>query len=101
MSNLEIANEIVRQLGGNRFTTMTGATAFVAVEGGVTFLLPRIPGRNGRRVTIRLEATDTYSMIVRRVDGRSLVIPVRDCTGIYVDQLRETFEALTGLRTSL
>lgn len=59
--NQQIANTILRQLGGNRFLVMTGAKQLVAIENGLRFRI----GRNDSKanmVRIVLKADDTYKM---------------------------------------
>ena len=56
-----IANTIYQQLGGRRFTVMTGARNMVAIKNGLRFDI----GRNGsqaNRVEITLRGDDTYDM---------------------------------------
>ena len=61
MTNKEIANTILQQLGGNKFIVMTGAKNFIVIENGLEFSI----GRNGSQantVRIVLDWDDTYSM---------------------------------------
>ena len=59
--NQEIANTIIKQLGGYRFIAMTGAKNIVAIDDGVRFNI----GRNASKanvVRIYLRFDDTYTM---------------------------------------
>lgn len=59
--NQEIANTILSQFGGHKFTVMTGAKNFVAIENGIRFNI----GKNGSRanmVKVILNGDDTYTM---------------------------------------
>lgn len=99
MSNLQVANTIVQQLGGNRFRAMTGANTFVGSERSVTFKI----GRNAKGVShvrITLNVADLYDMEFLSVRGTSIKRK-SDAIARYADQLRETFEQHTGLYTSL
>lgn len=98
---ISVANEIVRQLGGNKFKVMTGAKHFTALDRGVTFDLP-YPKTN--RINIRLQEDDTYRLTVyqvRRGAGRIAIKVVEEVGGVYADKLQETFTDATGLETHL
>ena len=59
--NQEIANTILSQFGGHKFTVMTGARNFVAIENGIRFNI----GKNGSQanmVKVILNGDDTYTM---------------------------------------
>ena len=59
--NQEIANTILSQFGGHKFTVMTGAKNFVAIENGIRFNI----GKNGSQanmVKVILNGDDTYTM---------------------------------------
>lgn len=56
-----IATTIYNQLGGHKFTVMTGAKNFVAIENGIRFNI----GKNGSKanmVKVILNGDDTYTM---------------------------------------
>lgn len=99
--NLQIAETIRRQLGANRFTAMTGARDFYAIESGLQFRLPSNFARDGINcVRVTLDASDTYSVRFIKTRGMS----VKECgtlSGIYADQLRRVFTERTGLETSI
>ena len=103
MSNAtDIANIIIKQLGGNRFISMTGAKMFTATATGTHF---RIPGKrfakNGiNSIVIDLRANDTYSLCFSRRHGMNLTCVETVC-GIYADQLQQTFTEVTGLQCHL
>ena len=102
-TDMTVATEILRQLGGRQFQVMTGAKNFVGDEDRLGFALPGRPGfvRNGiNHVTVILEPSDTYRVMFRRIRGRNLTT-VSEHSDIYNDQLRGLFEDVTGLRTSL
>jgi len=100
---LTIANTIIAQLGGRRFTVMTGAKDFCATETGLSFRLPGAGGycKNGiNRVRIALTGRDDYDVFFHRVRGAKLTT-IAMHSGIYAEQLRDVFTAATGLQTSL
>lgn len=104
MSTLEIANTILKQLGGSRFQAMTGAKDMLALtEGGLQMGLPRGAAINGiNKVQILLDANDTYTVKAFRVNASKGLVEEKGVSeGVYNDCLQATFEALTGLATRL
>jgi len=97
--NAHIAQTILEQLGGRQFQAMTGARDFVALESGLMFKV----GRNDAGVsTIRVLLSPADDYTVEAWVGRGLnatLLTTHD--GVYCDNLRDVFESLTGLRTSL
>ncbi|CAH1525884.1 conserved hypothetical protein [Vibrio owensii] len=100
-ARLRIANTILAQLGGNRFIVMTGAKQFVAIEQGLMFTLPACLAKLGiNKVRVELAASDTYTMTALKVNARQGdAIEVLQESGVYCDQLEQTFEDLTGVYT--
>ena len=110
-SNKEIAETILAQLGGNKFTVMTGSKDYLAVENGLRMRL-RKNASNANRLEITLNDTDTYHMKFMRVTNGRLnrktlewkdgtVQIVKEFDEVYCDMLREIFESVTGLATRL
>jgi hypothetical protein len=98
MTNIEIANIILDQLGGRQFTSMTGAKNLVATQGGLHFKLPRGLAKDGiTSVLVVLDPSDTYTVSFHNSRGRT----VASYDETYCDQLRGLFEDVTGLCTSL
>jgi hypothetical protein len=96
-----IGQEILAQLGGNKFRVMTGAKNFCALpEGGLFFNIGRFHGVKTTSVNITLNANDLYDMEFFSVRGVKLKVLalVKD---LYFDQLQEVFTEQTGLYTSL
>jgi hypothetical protein len=100
---MDIAKEILRQLGGNKFIVMTGAKNFL---GGSNYLSFRLPGGGGftkngiNAVKIILTPADLYDIEYLKIRAGTAKV-VSKSEGIYNDQLRANFEENTGLRTSL
>ena len=98
-TNKEIAETILRQLGGNRFIAMTGASSFSYGDRCLTFRI----GKNEKKVKavrITLEPSDTYRMefmAIRNLEVKTLSEKV----GVYCDMLQEIFTNETGLYTKL
>jgi len=98
---MKVAETILEQLGGGMFLAMTGAKNLVGAPDSLTMKV----GKNDKKVThvrITLEPTDTYRVEFLRVTGRGLNVETLAAVGlVYVDALRSTFEAHTGLLVSL
>lgn len=105
MTNMEIAQTILAQLGGRQFTTMTGAKNLLAIERGLQLHLPGSLCRdhiNCMRVV--LDADDTYTVEfgrIRKVNRMPAYEVLHSYPTTYCDQLRGLFEDVTGLVTSL
>jgi hypothetical protein len=104
--HIEVANEILRQLGGNRFRAMTGARNFIADKEGRGALFFQIPrAKNGvNRVRVVLTPADeydvTFTSVLKRKHNYTTNV-VEAIQGIYADQLQEVFTRVTGLDTKL
>lgn len=99
----EIAKTILQQLGGNRFTTMTGAKNLCALDeqcGGLSFKLPKFAGVKVNYVKIVLNGADLYDVEFGRIYGLKYTT-ISKHENIYFDQLQELFEKETGLYTHL
>ena len=98
-----VAQTIYSQLGGTRFTVMTGANSFLGTKGGLSFRLPsngRYQGRTVNYVRVTLQNDDTYTVEVSFVRGRNET-SVEHRGGVYADALQSAIKALTGLELGL
>lgn len=92
-----VAQEILQQLGGNKFLAMTGAKQLVGDTRSLQFSL-RARGINKMRIT--LDASDTYTL--EGFSYRNLTMKkVWEKSGIYADDLQTVFTQMTGLDTHL
>ena len=99
MSNQLPAQIILAQLGGNRFSAMTGAKDFVTSGNNLSFKI----GKNTGKVThviIDLDAADTYTVGFFNIRGASFKA-LSSHPMVYSENLRALFERVTGLRVSL
>lgn len=97
--DVNIANTILAQLGGNMFRTMTGSKDFTAIESGIQFKV----GRNSKSVNfcrIRLNGRDLYNVEYGFLRAGKLHV-AKFTDDLYFDQLRADFTENTGLYTSL
>lgn len=95
--NLQIANEIRRQIG-QKALFMLGAINFVGTENSLIF---KIKGsKKYNRIEVKLNSLDLYDIIFSnlRIGKINRTESVND---IYVDMLHKTIEEKTGLYTSL
>ena len=99
---LQIAKNILEQLGGNKFVAMTGAKNLSSLGNGLSF---RLPGagftKNGiNYVKIILDPSDTYTVEFGRIRGNTYTV-INTTNDIYHDMLQEIFTKYTGLNTHL
>jgi hypothetical protein len=99
MANLQVANTILVQLGGQKFCAMTGAKKFIADDHSLAFAIPAAKDRINK-VRITLDFSDTYTVQFYAIRGTKFRI-VSESTGVYFDQLQSIFTEATGLYTSL
>ena len=102
---MTVANTILAQLGGRRFLAMTGAKSLTSSANSLSMRLPRNPRKVGG-VRVELDPNDTYTVIAFALTGSiargNLAVVERSrVSGIYCDQLADTFEEATGLYTTL
>jgi hypothetical protein len=100
----QIASTTLAQLGGQRFITMTGASSFSSGDDGtLSFRLPPETPRGIRGIQIKLDWTDTYTIIALRMKpGPEYgAEEVERATDVYNDNLQEVFTRITGLYTRL
>lgn len=95
---MNVAKEILRQLGGNRFAVMTGAKNFVGGENLLTFRLRGGTKNKINAVRIELNGRDLYDIKYMRVWGTKVTI-VTEQNDVYNDMLEECFTEATGLYT--
>jgi hypothetical protein len=94
---MNVATEILNQLGGNRFAVMTGAKAFGADGNALVFRLPSNFAKDGiNAVRVTLDPCDTYTVRFMRVRGTSMKL-VNEVAGVYNVDLRDVFTEATGL----
>lgn len=103
--NIQAAQTILEQLGGNRFKVMTGAKNFMgdsaAVNPSLSFRLPsNFASRGINYVKITLTQMDTYNMEFSRVRGTKCTL-VDHFDNLYAEDLQRVFSIETGLGTRL
>jgi hypothetical protein len=111
MTDLTVATTIQAQLGGGRFSAMTGAKNFLATDNSISFKIGSNPKRI-QYVEITLNSDDLYDIEFFNMRSGKLdfntgkfIPPVRKTiekkNGIFCDNLRRVFTDVTGLYTSL
>lgn len=100
----QVAETILRQLGGGRFLAMTGARNLSSSENSLTFALPRIAANKITHARITLDPSDTYTvefLNCRLTRSGLKQETVERSSGVCVENLQQVFTAATGLRTRL
>ena len=96
-----VAIEILKQLGGNQFIAMTGASHFIAKSNCLAFRIPGTMTKNCiNYITITLNSMDTYDIDYKSIRGMK-VKDVDTFKGAYNDMLQSIISSRTGLRLSL
>ena len=93
-----VPNEILRQLGGNRFVVITGAKDFVGSKISLSMTLPH--GAKGNRLKITLNGNDLYDLKLQNYRNLKLK-DISLVSDVFVENLLDVFEAMTGLYTTL
>jgi hypothetical protein len=98
---MQVAENILEQLGGNKFIAMTGAKNLVASSTD-DFLMFNIMKNVYliNKVKITLNSMDTYDLEFFKIRNMKAT-KIKSFSGVYNDDLRSTFENATGLATSL
>ena len=95
-----VANEIYRQLGGNRFRVMTGAKNMVSLENGIAMKIGRNK-TNANYMEIVLNELDLYDITFAKVTKMGEMKSMKGYDNVYNDMLVSIFELHTGMYTSL
>ena len=95
-----VANEIYRQLGGNRFRVMTGAKNMVSTENGIRMRIGRNK-TNANYMEVVLNSMDLYDITFAKITKMGEMKSVRTYDNVYNDMLVSLFESHTGMYTSL
>lgn len=98
-STITPANEILNQLGGNKFIAMVGATCY-SDNNGNTLIVKFKGSKVANIMHITLNSMDTYDVKISKFRGLEMKL-VKETLGAYDDMLRKIFEETTGLYTSL
>lgn len=101
-----IAKTILQQIGGRRFSAMTGSKNFIDLGNSLLMNLSRNKTQANRLEIILDEGTDTYIMRFYKhsVSKQTFEITtkeIRKIDMVYCDMLEETFTLVTGLYTRL
>jgi hypothetical protein len=93
------ASELLKQLGGNKFISMTGAKNLTFSGLGLVMQI----GKNSKGVThvrFKLSSKDLYDVDFLSIRGSNVKTKSKE-KGVYVDQLGKVFKKNTGLNVRL
>ena len=99
-ADMRVAEEILRQLGGNRFRVMTGAKNFAGTDNSLRMRIGRNK-TNANYMEVTLNSLDLYDVTFAKVTKMGEMKSVREYNGVYNDMLVSLFESHTGMYTSL
>ena len=97
----QISQEILKQLGGNKFIAMTGSHTFMCDDKGNLSMKLRRNNSTFNYLKISLNDQDTYNMLFLKASPSKGITKEQKIENVYNDQLTKIFESTTGLRTSL
>lgn len=101
-----IAQTILQQIGGHKFTVMTGSKDFIDLGDGLLMSLSRNKTSANRLEILYDEGLDLYNMrFFRKTFSKKTFISkskdIAKYEGVYCDMLEEIFAEVTGLNTRL
>ena len=99
-ADMRVAEEILRQLGGNRFRAMTGAKNFSGTDNSLRMRIGRNT-TNANYMEVVLNSMDLYDITFAKVTKMGEMKSVKTYDNVYNDMLVEIFESHTGMYTSL
>jgi len=101
MSNIAVANEIVRQLGGSgRLGAMIAASQYVYTDNSLQFKFKG--SKKSNMIKITLNSMDLYDVeFIKYSPSKYTCKTVKAENGIYNDMLKDRIEQFTGLYLSL
>lgn len=108
---MSVGEKILEQLGGSMFIGMTGCHHFVTDKNSLLMQIPKNESK-ANRLKITLQSNDLYTMnffkyVPPRKKRNSFeytedkIIPVKELTDVYCDQLETIFTQVTGMYTRL
>ena len=97
---MSVANEIYRQLGGNKFAVMTGAKNFIDLENGIRMKIGRNK-TNHNWMEITQNSLDLYDVAFAKLTKLGERKSLKEYKNVYNDSLVELFERHTGMYTKL
>ncbi len=101
MSNYQVANTILQQLGGHRFIVMTGAHTLAEIDKGLSFRISsRMTKNKANAIKIVLDPSDTYTVKFIKLSKTKMTV-VEEYSDVYCDSLQRIFTDATGMYTSL
>lgn len=99
MEKLTVANTIYEQLGGRKFSLMTGAKNFIGSAKSLRMTLPR--NKSGAKyLEIELRGNDTYTMRFSKMKGLNVLV-LKEYEDVYSNQIVSVFEKVTEYYTQL
>jgi len=105
MTDLTVSKTILKQLGGDRFISMTGCKDFTGDNSCLWFRVRRNRSR-ANKIRITLTPADLYLVEAFKVGkhqgtGKTEVILLQSYNDIAWDKLQEVFAVITGMDTHL
>ena len=102
----KVSDEILKQLGGNKFIAMTGAKDFsYGTEKGGDYLSMRLPSKGRKPNTVKIvydRAKDLYALEFYKINAKKAQVKLlHRANGVDAEGMRSVFTDKTGLLLSL
>lgn len=94
---MSVANQILNQLGGNKFIAMTGATCY---SDGNTLVSKFKGSKVANIMYVTLNENDLYDVQICKFKGLDVNV-ISETLNVYAEMLKSIFEKETGLRASI
>jgi hypothetical protein len=99
-TDMRVAEEILRTLGGNKFRVMTGAKHLAGDENSLSMRIGR-NSSNSNYLKITLNSMDLYDMEFAKLTKMGEKKSVTEYSDVYNDMLTDVFTSHTGMYTKL
>ena len=99
-TDMRVAEEILRTLGGNKFRVMTGAKHLAGDENSLSMRIGR-NSSNSNYLKITLNSMDLYDMGFAKLTKMGEKKSVTEYSDVYNDMLTDVFTSHTGMYTKL
>lgn len=97
---MEVATQILNQLGGNKFIVMTGSKNFIGSKNGLTFKVGSGTKNKTTHVEIKLNGSDLYDVRFLKCSIKEIKV-ISEHSDIYFDELQSLFTEQTGFYTTI
>ena len=100
-ANMEIAENIYKQIEGNKLKVMIGVKQFIVMDNGLIINFSAKAKNKAKKMTIIYDAgKDTYTLSFYKIQKYEAIM-VSSFEDVHAGEINHVFEQETGLRTKL